>query len=56
MQLQRQGDVFIMEEIAHSGLFTPLQLQKINRSRLHLQATTLADITNGYGTRLTTSA
>ena len=56
MQLQRQGDVFIMEEIAHKGSFTPLQLQKINRCRIHMQATTLADITNGYGTRLTTSA
>ena len=56
MQLQRQGDVFIMEEIAHKGVFTPLQLQKINRCQVHMQATTLSDITNGYGTRLSTSA
>ena len=55
-QLQRQGDVFLMEEIAHSDKFSALQLEKINRCRIHLQATTLADITNGYGTRLTTSA
>jgi hypothetical protein len=56
MQLQRQGDVFIMEEIVHSQQFTPSQLEKINRCRLHIQATTLADITNGYGTRISTSA
>ena len=55
-QLQRQGDVFLMEEISHSGKFSVLQLEKINRCRIHLQATTLADITNGYGTRLSTSA
>ena len=56
MQLQRQGDVFIMEEIIHSQHFTTSQLEKINRCRLHIQATTWADITNGYGTRISTSA
>ena len=56
MQLQRQEDVFLMEEIAHSGLFSQSQLEKINRYRLYMQATTLADITNGYGTRLSTYA
>jgi hypothetical protein len=45
-----------MEEIIHSNNFSPSQLEKINRCRLYMQATTLADITNGYGTRLSTNA
>lgn len=50
LTLHRQNDVFLMEIIVHHG-FTKTELQKINRCRLYLQATTLSDITIGYGNK-----
>ena len=32
--------------------FTETELQHINRCRLHMQATTLADVTNGTGNKI----
>ena len=51
LQLKRRHDVFLMEQIAYED-FTPSELQHINRCRLHLQVTTLADIMDGHGQRI----
>lgn len=50
LPLQRENDLYLMEIICHSDKFTKAELRHINRSRLHLRATTLSDITTGYGT------
>ena len=48
--LRRENDRFLMEEIAsHNEAFTENELTHINRCRLYLQVTTMADITNGNG-------
>jgi hypothetical protein len=52
LALHRQNDVFLMEIIANHG-FSKSELQKINRCRLHLQVTSLLDITCGYGNKYT---
>jgi hypothetical protein len=52
LTLHRQNDVFLMEIICHHG-FSSSDLQKINRCRLHLQVTSLSDITCGYGLKYT---
>jgi hypothetical protein len=52
LPLHRQNDVFLMEVICHHG-FSKSELQKINRCRLHLQVSSLSDISCGYGTRYT---
>lgn len=46
--LQRHNDIFLMEEFCHAN-FTKSELQQINRCRMHIQATTHADISCGYG-------
>ena len=49
--LRRENDKFLMEEIAlRNNFFTTNELTHINRCRLYLQVTTMADITNGNGT------
>lgn len=55
LSLQRDGDVFIMEAIAQED-FTSNELQHINRCRLHLQVTTLSDIMEGHGNRISKKA
>ena len=52
IELQRENDLFLMEEIAESKSFTKAELQHINRCRLHLQVTCLSDITTGNGDQL----
>lgn len=52
LQLHRENDVFLMEIFAHHG-YNKSTLQKINRCRLHLQVTTLSDVTSGYGNQFT---
>jgi hypothetical protein len=47
--LRRENDTFLMEEIATHNEFSDNDLVHINRCRLYLQVTTLADITNGNG-------
>ena len=51
LSLQRENDLFLMEQIAHED-FTVTELQHINRCRLHLQVTTLSDIMEGHGRRI----
>ncbi len=50
LSLHRQNDVFLMEVICHHG-FSKTEVQKINRCRLHLQVSSLSDISCGYGTK-----
>jgi len=47
----RKNDVFIMEAILDLEL-SILQLEQINACRMHLQVTTLAEITDHMGTML----
>jgi hypothetical protein len=48
--LRRVNDKFLMEEIAlNNRVFTGTELAHINRCRLYLQVTSLADITTGNG-------
>ena len=53
VEFEREGDVFLMEEIVHSNKFKPSELQKINRCRIHLQVMLLSEITDGYGEKFT---
>lgn len=55
IQLHREDDVYLMEIFAHYG-FTKKELQQINRCRIHMQVTTLADIVTGDGKRITETA
>ena len=50
--LQREHDVFIMEEIMKTGRFTTTEIKRVNLCRLCLQVLTLADITRTNGTEL----
>ena len=51
--LRRENDKFLMDVITRcDNLFTTNELAHINRCRLHLQVTTLSDITNGNGMNL----
>jgi predicted lipid carrier protein YhbT len=50
LYLHRHNDVFLMEIIANHGFNKP-DLQKINMCRLHLQVSTLSDISCGYGNK-----
>ena len=47
--LRRENDSFIMERIVLLDRYSPAELSHINRCRIHLQATTQADITTGDG-------
>ena len=55
LQLQRANDVFIMELFARAG-YSRTQLGALNRCRMYLRATTLADITDGAGRAITPRA
>ena len=55
LTLQREGDLFLMEQIAEED-FSPSELQHINRCRIHLQVSTLSDIMEGHGTRISRNA
>ena len=47
--LQRQHDLYIMESVLSSGVFTPAEVCQLNYCRLHLQVTTLSDLTQANG-------
>ena len=49
-QIQREGDVFIMDSIQDS--MEDSHIQQVNRCRIFLEALTLADITTPDGTQL----
>ena len=49
LKLRRRQDKFIMETIVNLHSYSPTELSHINRCRIHLQATTLADITTACG-------
>ena len=51
-KLQRQGDVFLMEELVNRRALTERELIGFNRVRIHLEVITLADITSGDGKRI----
>ena len=53
IEYEREGDVFLMEEIVHSNKFKRNELIKINICRLHLQVMLLSDIVDGYGENIT---
>jgi hypothetical protein len=54
--LQRTGDVFIMDLLCSRTELTQSEILSCNRCRLALEAITLADITNGAGSRITDDA
>jgi hypothetical protein len=51
LRLRRRNDHFIMNSIITTG-YSPHQLQSINRCRMYLRATTLSDITTGFGDQI----
>ena len=53
IEYEREGDVFLMEEIVHSGKFKKNELSKINICRLHLQVVLLSEVVDGYGEKVT---
>ena len=53
LQPQRENDRFIMEELANVPNITSKELKYVQRCRLYLKVTTLADITTSCGTALT---
>ena len=53
-QIQREGDVFIMDSVQDSMKDT--HIQQVNRCRTFLEALTLADITTPDGTQLDSNA
>jgi hypothetical protein len=56
LELRREGDSYIMDEIWSLGVFSDNQLYDINACHLHLKVTTLLDITNGSRTHIITEA
>ena len=48
---QRDGDKFIMEEMMKKG-YDKQKLLRLNKCRIYLQVVTLADITNGDGSKI----
>jgi hypothetical protein len=54
--LSREGDSYIIDKIRSLGIFSNDQLYDINACCLHLNVTTLSDITNGSGTHIITEA
>ena len=50
--LEREHDVYLMEEILRSNWFTEKEIVRLNYCRLYLNAVTLSDITNTIGDRL----
>ncbi len=55
LRLQREHDVYLMEAFVSQG-FTFTELGHLNRCRLYLQATTLSDLVDGFGNRVTNEA
>ena len=55
LDLHRDGDLFLMEQFAAED-FTATELAHINRCRLYLQVTTLSDIMEGHGHRISRKA
>ena len=55
LQLRREGDMFLVSAFSAAG-FAKQCLVRLNRCRLFLQVTTLADIVTGLGTAITNSA
>ena len=53
---KRENDALIMEDILNEGNFSRTELQHINRCRIHLQVSTLSDITTGDGNHFSTLA
>ena len=53
LQLRRQGDLYLMEVFGNKDAITSAMLQSINRCRLHMQVTTLANILTGSGNKFT---
>ena len=56
LTLRRQHDSYIMEEIINLSCYSGTELKHINRCRLFLQVTTLADITSACGSRFSPQA
>jgi hypothetical protein len=56
VKVRCKQDAFIMEDILEEGRFGPTEIKHINRCRIYLQATSLADITTGDGKNFTKSA
>ena len=52
LQLWREGDQFLVSAFSAAG-FKKQQLARLNRCRVYLQVTTLADLTNGSGNAIT---
>ncbi len=50
--LRREHDQYLMDMIINFKLFTPLEIRKLNYSRLYLQAVTLADVSKPNGHEL----
>eukprot|EP00957_Ditylum_brightwellii_P031467 2386043-Ditylum_brightwellii.AAC.1 len=50
--LQQEHDDYIMDLLLESGQFTDNQICTLNYCRLHLQATTLVDLTLGDGSTI----
>jgi hypothetical protein len=55
LQLLRQNDAFIMEIFSSQG-YSAEKLARLNRCRCHLQAVSLADISDGKGRMICSSA
>ena len=51
LTIKREGDAFLMEGFIAAGA-EKTQLQALNRCRLYMQVTTVADISNGEGNKL----
>ena len=56
LSLSRERDSYLMDEFRKLGIFSDDQLYDINACRLHLKVTTLSDIVDGSGTRITNEA
>jgi hypothetical protein len=55
-ELQRNGDWFIMDKVLEDSQFDDDEIEHINAYRRYYQATTIADITDDRGSRLTEAA
>ena len=49
LDMKRENDAFIMEDIIATNQFSKSELQHINRCRIYLQVATLSDIVSGDG-------
>jgi hypothetical protein len=53
IQPSREHDRFIMDEFRRLGLYNNWQLFNLNAVQLHLQVTTLSDIADAQGKKIT---